>query len=445
MRELADPSPLMARILGGALDIVCHAGGAAIELLDDEGMLSYVATAGGLEPYVGTRIWPQNSLSGLAMRDRRILRSDDTDTDDRVERAATSRLGIRSMVCVPLTYGEDAVGVLKVCAPVPGAFDAGDEATLEEIAGFVGIILQNASDVSRYMSRLAGETNAGVEGSMVSDQRIAIGAFVADVLHPGLVSDLEAAARIEDLVAHSRFAVVFQPIIDLDDGSVRSLEALSRFPGPPDLSPDVWFAEAARVGLGVQLELAAVALALTHFDALQPEVTMAVNASPETVCDPRFTELISAGGPQRLVVELTEHIDVADYEQLRNVLRRLRRAGCRLSVDDTGSGYSSLTRILDLAPDVIKLDLALTHGIDIDPVRRSLASALITFARESGAVIVAEGIETAAEMQTLRELGVQFGQGFLLGRPLPASLVPREPVPVCATKGAGTASVAHHH
>lgn len=91
----------------------------------------------------------------------------------------------------------------------------------------------------------------------------------------------------------------------------------------------------------------------------------------------------------------------------------------RLSVDDAGSGYSSLTHILNLAPDFIKLDLQLTRGIDLDPVRRSLATALVSFAKESGAAVIAEGIETGAELRTLRSLGAHYGQGYYLGLPSP--------------------------
>jgi EAL domain-containing protein (putative c-di-GMP-specific phosphodiesterase class I) len=117
------------------------------------------------------------------------------------------------------------------------------------------------------------------------------------------------------------------------------------------------------------------------------------------------------------VVEITEHELIEDYAHLLDALTPLRTAGIRLAVDDAGSGYASLRHILSLQPDIIKLDIALTRGVDTDPVRRALASALVGFARDTGSVIVAEGIETSAELAALQRLGVPLGQGFYLARP----------------------------
>jgi EAL domain-containing protein (putative c-di-GMP-specific phosphodiesterase class I) len=96
----------------------------------------------------------------------------------------------------------------------------------------------------------------------------------------------------------------------------------------------------------------------------------------------------------------------------------------RLAIDDTGAGFASLRHILNLEPDIIKLDISLTRGVDVDRARRALAAALIAFAANTGASIVAEGVETASELSVLRDLGVGFGQGYLLGRPgpLPATI-----------------------
>jgi EAL domain-containing protein (putative c-di-GMP-specific phosphodiesterase class I) len=117
------------------------------------------------------------------------------------------------------------------------------------------------------------------------------------------------------------------------------------------------------------------------------------------------------------VLELTEHASVGNYGRLADALDPLRVRGVRVAVDDAGAGFASFRHILNLNPDIIKLDMALTRGIQADPVRRALASALVTFARELHAVIVAEGIETEAELKALRSLGVGYGQGFFLARP----------------------------
>jgi len=121
----------------------------------------------------------------------------------------------------------------------------------------------------------------------------------------------------------------------------------------------------------------------------------------------------------RIVLELTEHAEVADYGALCAVLAEPRAAGVRIAVDHAGAGFASLKRVVSLRPDIIKIDLALTRGVDTDPARRALTGALVGFAAEQGAALVAEGVETAEELATLRALGVGFAQGYYLGRPAP--------------------------
>ena len=117
------------------------------------------------------------------------------------------------------------------------------------------------------------------------------------------------------------------------------------------------------------------------------------------------------------MLELTEHERIVDYEALRPWLDDLRSDGVRIAVDDAGAGYAGLQQIVGLQPDIVKLDLALTRGIDKDPVRRALARCLVSFAEEIGAVVLAEGIETHSELEVLRALGIPLGQGYYLGRP----------------------------
>jgi EAL domain-containing protein (putative c-di-GMP-specific phosphodiesterase class I) len=120
----------------------------------------------------------------------------------------------------------------------------------------------------------------------------------------------------------------------------------------------------------------------------------------------------------RLIVEITEHATVADYEKLHAALRPMREAGLRLAVDDAGAGYSSLRHILDMQPDFIKLDIGLTRNIDLDPARKALARALVGFAKDTGCRIIAEGVERQSELDALRSIGVTKVQGYLLGRPM---------------------------
>ncbi|NAZ74702.1 EAL domain-containing protein [Kineococcus sp. T13] len=223
-------------------------------------------------------------------------------------------------------------------------------------------------------------------------------------------------ARLDDLDAAGGPRVVYQPIVDLLSAEHVGAEALSRFPaGTP--APDRWFAEAAEVGYGEDLELRAVANALRGLPRLPGFLT--VNLSPATLTSPALARLLEGVPLERLVVEITEHAAIEDYAALLATLEPLRRNGLRVAVDDTGAGYASLRHVLAILPDFIKLDISLVRGIDADPSRRALAAGLVTFAASTGARIVAEGIETPAELAALRGLGVQLGQGYHLARPAP--------------------------
>jgi EAL domain-containing protein (putative c-di-GMP-specific phosphodiesterase class I) len=195
-------------------------------------------------------------------------------------------------------------------------------------------------------------------------------------------------------------------------------EALARFTQQPIRSPDKWFAEAATLGLGVELELEALNSALQQLHRLPSGLYLSLNASVETIMSEQFRATLADVPAERIVLELTEHSPIADYPAFDQRTRVLRSEGVRLAVDDAGAGFSSFRHILDLQPDVIKLDFGLIHGIDSDLARQSLGRALLTFASETpGTTIVAEGIETEGELETLRALGCPSGQGFLLGRP----------------------------
>jgi EAL domain-containing protein (putative c-di-GMP-specific phosphodiesterase class I) len=219
-------------------------------------------------------------------------------------------------------------------------------------------------------------------------------------------------------IANQTHQTVFQPIVDLNSGGAVGAEALARFAEPPIRPPNVWFAEAADLGLGVELEMAALRLALEQLRQLPPGLYLSLNASVETILSEEFCASFKDVPAERVVLELTEHTEIHDYPLFEQTIEDLRSQGVRLAVDDAGAGYSSFRHILNLHPDVIKLDIALTRGIDGDPARRALGSALMTFGLDAyNASIVAEGIETEGEFKTLRALGCPFGQGYYLGRP----------------------------
>lgn len=447
LREATDPRDILRRIVRGVLTLVPDAQGAMVEMVDSEGYLTCVSAAGNVEPHTGMRVPAHDSLAGLACRTRQIQRSDNAADDPRVDHESMRKTRAMSMVCVPLVRNSEPAGVLLVTSSRVAAFDDTHERVLAELAGFVSMVVQNASDVAKATTGLLSETGspgtgagspkpgtvkagARFDGLPETAGLAAVATFVADVLNPGIVNRVEIRDRVERTLAGAEFTMVYQPVVDLEDGRITAVEALARFHGPPMSTPDVWFADADSVGLGVELELAAIEAALVVLDALPLDVSLAVNVGPKAIGSHRFHELLEKAGAQRIIVELTEHIEISNYERLHTELVGVRRLGARLSIDDTGAGYASLTHILNLNPDFIKLDLALTKGIDSDPVRRALASALTDFARESGAKVVAEGIETAAALSTLQNLGAHYGQGYYLGRPGPIdALEVRTPSP----------------
>src|SRR5436190_505292 len=133
--------------------------------------------------------------------------------------------------------------------------------------------------------------------------------------------------------------------------------------------------------------------------------------------DREAVEAVGEGHGRRLVIELTEHARIPDYQQASSVIDALRAKGIRLAVDDAGAGWASFRHVLSLRPDIIKMDRSLTRGVDVDPARRALAMALAIFAGEVGATVVAEGVETEGEVRALRLAGIHRGQGFVLAPP----------------------------
>jgi EAL domain-containing protein (putative c-di-GMP-specific phosphodiesterase class I) len=230
----------------------------------------------------------------------------------------------------------------------------------------------------------------------------------------------EKEARIRCFIdGTGGLAMAYQPIVELSSGRIVGVEALSRFPSERKRTPDVWFNEAAEVGLGTELQVAAVRLALPALDVLPVDVFLSVNVDPTTAGSRELAEVIEPWPAERVVIELTEHAPAGDYPSLREALDAFRRSGVRIAVDDAGAGFASLRHILELAPDIIKLDVSIVRDIDSESSHRALASALVGFASEIGTDLVAEGVETAEEALTLYSLGIQLIQGYFAARPGP--------------------------
>jgi EAL domain-containing protein (putative c-di-GMP-specific phosphodiesterase class I) len=229
----------------------------------------------------------------------------------------------------------------------------------------------------------------------------------------------EKEERVLTVLNDRQLSIAYQPIWDMESRRLVGFECLARFASAPSRSPDKWFKDAADAGLGTRLELEAIRLALGSLPELPAGLYLAVNASPETMMSGGLSDVLGEVPAERVVLEITEHAHVADYDDLLRALQPLRLRGVRLAVDDAGAGYSTLQHILQLRPDLIKLDMSLTRSIDLDPVRRALASALVAFGQDTGSGIIAEGVETASELDMLRNIGVGSAQGYFLGRPMP--------------------------
>jgi PAS domain S-box-containing protein len=211
--------------------------------------------------------------------------------------------------------------------------------------------------------------------------------------------------------------IALQPIVDLTTGELAGAEALARF--YDGRAPDVWFAEALETGQSVELDGCTFSAALATLPSVPAGCYLSVNATPGLVLSGLLQRRLLRGDValDRLVIEITEHAPVSCYADLQRALSELRGRGVRLAVDDTGAGYASLSHVLQLKPSIIKIDRSLITDITTDPARRSLATALVLLGLDLGATVIGEGIETVDERETLADLGVGFGQGYLLARP----------------------------
>ena len=414
-RESSDEAALLARIVAVQGEIVqagldphkvvdvvtsraqelTHSAGAVVELLDGEELV-YWSASGNVVSQLGTRVDAGRSLSGLCIKTGHVLLCNDSENDSRVDLEACRRVGVRSMLVAPLPYGDTIIGVLKVVAPWVDAYQPEDVRTLELLNTLIGATLSHAA----HHTSIEAAFNSKIEADrLVADERE------------------ELRQRIRSIIDREAFDIAFQPVLALDSGMVVGFEALARFHDSLSKSPDRWFGEALQADLSFELEMAVMRKALASLSQLPRNTYIAINVSPQTAASPELARLCTRHAADRIVLEITEHSSVEDYLVLGERARALRDMGVHLAIDDAGAGFASLRHVLRLEPDLIKLDKSITRNIDKRVRHQSLAAALLTFARGTSASIVAEGIETAEELATLKRLGVPYGQGYFLGRP----------------------------
>lgn len=284
----------------------------------------------------------------------------------------------------------------------------GDEDTIRRSleAGAVGFIGKEAS-FDELVRHIRDAADADAPGSPGAPKLVSVDG--------GVPAEL-ARERVGRLLAEGGPRIVFQPIVELESGKVLAEEALSRFDHvEPKRAPLAWFREAEAGGLLRELELAALRSGITVVDDFPPDVRLAVNMSSYTLASYELLEIVEEVPWQRIVIELTDHL--ADDPALEAAVRVITSRGALVAVDDAGDGHGSMEEILRLSPDLVKIDIGIVRGVDSDPTRQTIVGALVSLAESIGALLVAEGIETEEELETLRDLGVAYGQGFLLGRP----------------------------
>jgi EAL domain-containing protein (putative c-di-GMP-specific phosphodiesterase class I) len=225
---------------------------------------------------------------------------------------------------------------------------------------------------------------------------------------------------------------VFQPIVDLVSGETVGYEALTRFDSGQ--RPDLCFADAWSVGLGPDLEIATLEAAVAAAKGLPPGLWLDLNASPRLLADPDRLSAVLRLAERPVVLEVTEHELVEDYRAVRAAIHGLGQ-DIRLAVDDAGAGIANFGHIIELRPDFVKLDISLVRHVNTNVGRQAMVVGMRHFSHTAGCRLIAEGIENEDESRTLMSLGVEYGQGYLLGRP--------EPVEIWA--GAGRARGAGRH
>jgi EAL domain-containing protein (putative c-di-GMP-specific phosphodiesterase class I)/CheY-like chemotaxis protein len=360
----------------------------------------------------------------LAQEDSLLLVGEAGDADQAIELAVSSRPDV-ALVDVSMPAGGGARAAREIIRVSPdtrvialSAFE--DRPTVLEMlrAGAVGYLVKGTAtqDLLRSITKVVGggaslsaELIDGIVHELSSQLRR------EEVEHQQLVA---RRGEIDRFLSGSGVTMVYQPIMDLCTRVVVGVEALARFHSLPLRPPNEWFAAAVELELGVQLEMMAIASAMTGLPHLPTGAYLSVNCSPRAAMSPELAALVD-GDASRMVVEITEHEAIEDYATLAAALAGLREQGVRVAIDDAGAGFASLRHTLLLHPDIVKVDTSLTRGIDGDRAKRALTSALVSFGEEMDIAIVAEGIETREELDELVALGVPFGQGFYLAEPAP--------------------------
>ena len=253
-----------------------------------------------------------------------------------------------------------------------------------------------------------------------------------DVLRASAAEWMASTSALRTALDREEFLVYYQPVVELANGMLLGAEALIRWMHPRRgfVRPDEFIPVAEETGLIVPIGawvLEQACQRLARWQLTNPAITVAVNLSVRQIESPGIVEMVADTlarnriDPATVCLEVTESVFMADAEFFGETLLRLRALGVRLSIDDFGTGFSSLSYLKRFPVDAVKVDKAFVDGLGTDPHDSALVAAIVAMADALGLAVTAEGIETAEQLGILRELQCGRGQGFHLARPMPAS------------------------
>jgi len=254
----------------------------------------------------------------------------------------------------------------------------------------------------------------------------------------------ELRLHLEHILKNVRLMTLLQPILDLMEGQVMGYEALSRGPSNSPLhAPQSLFRVAEQHGLLTALDWTCMRMALKTFARLNLPGRLFVNLSPGSLLDASFspdamlTALADAGlASNQVVIEITENTAALDYGQLRQAVSLLRATGIEVAIDDLGEGFSSLRLWSELKPAFVKIDKHFIADIHQDPHKIQFVRSIKQLAEGAHSTVIAEGVENVSELAVLKDLGIRYAQGYLLGRPSPVPpRLPSREVQACLQSG----------
>lgn len=249
--------------------------------------------------------------------------------------------------------------------------------------------------------------------------------FLASLILPRAKE--QAMTPLREILEQRRLSALFQPIIDLKSGEFLGFEGLIRGPADSSLhSPINLFGAAEQQGLQLELEMLSRQIVLESFAKLNLPGNLFLNVSPETLTNPSFKDgqtlafLKQLGlDPARVIIEITENQPTFDFEGMRDALLHYRGMGFKIAIDDLGEGFSSLRLWSELRPEFIKIDMHFVQGVDHDPIKLQFLKSIQHIAESCGTHVIAEGVETEAELRVVKDIGIALGQGYFIARPSP--------------------------